>query len=55
MRRLCIRAGRNLTRAEWDDLVGSEMGYECTCGQFGPGAGAPPCSPNGRGRPAPVR
>ena len=50
MDRLCARAGRNLTKGEWDLFVGREMPYECTCGQFPAGQGAQSCGQgNGAG------
>ena len=30
----CKVAGRNLTRAEWNDLVGNLAPYHATCSQF---------------------
>ncbi len=36
---VCTLAGRNLTRSEWDALIGADLGYVRVCPQFPPGEG----------------
>jgi WD40 repeat protein len=40
--RACRIANRNLTQAEWEQFVGLDVAYRCTCPEFSPGEGAPP-------------
>lgn len=35
----CRLVGRNLTRREWNTYIGEAFPYECTCPDYGPGAG----------------
>jgi WD40 repeat protein len=35
----CRAAGRNLSKAEWDYVVGAEVPYQCTCPDLPPGEG----------------
>ena len=41
----CQIAGRNLSRAEWDQYVGSDVPYVRTCPQYPTGNGAPVRAP----------
>jgi WD40 repeat protein len=43
--RACRIANRNLTQAEWDQYVGSEIPYTRTCPNLPSGQGAPPDAP----------
>lgn len=37
--RACDLAGRNFSQAEWDQYLGSDTPYHCTCSNFPPGEG----------------
>ena len=39
----CSIANRNLSKAEWDQFIGANKAYECTCPGLPPGEGAPAC------------
>jgi hypothetical protein len=38
----CARLTRNLTQDEWEQFIGPDAPYECTCPNLPPGEGAPP-------------
>jgi len=40
--RACHRANRNLTQSEWNQFIGPDHPYRCTCPDLPPGDGAPP-------------
>ena len=39
----CRIANRNLSQAEWNQFIGTDTPYECTCPDLPQGEGAPPC------------
>jgi len=41
--RACRIANRNLSMAEWDQIIGADRPYQCTCPDLPAGEGAPPC------------
>ncbi len=43
---VCHRVWRNLTKDEWDQFVGAEIPYQCTCGNLPSVDDAPPNAPD---------
>jgi len=39
---ICEKMWRNLTQDEWNQFIGPNISYECTCPNLPPGEGAPP-------------
>ncbi len=39
----CRIANRNLSQAEWNQFIGTDIAYACTCHDLPQGQGAPPC------------